>query len=116
MVNKKLTLHDEEDIYFEWLTGKPLSVIAEKYPVVISTIQRVIKKKSRNDGTKRNCILNNIFKHLKNAGDPLILARKMFSENNEELHEKQKEYLLNSLKEISDNINLLVKSIEDLQV
>lgn len=116
MVNKKLSLEDEEEIYYEWLTGKPLSSIALKYPVVVSTIQRVIKKKSRVDGSKRNYMISNIFKHLKNVNDPLEIALKMFEINNEELHKKQKEYLLNSLAEISANIDKLVKSVEKINI
>lgn len=116
MVNKKLSLEDEEQIYLEWLTGKPLSVIALKYPVVVSTIQRVIKKKSRIDGSKRNYLVSNVFKHLKNVNDPLEIAIKMFECNNDELHSKQKEYLLESLTEISENIDILVKSIEKIKI
>lgn len=116
MVNKKLSVEDEENIYIEWLTGKPLTSIAEHYPVVISTIQRVIKKKSRVDGTKKNFIISNIFRHLKNANDPLEIALKMFEDNNEMLHEKQKEFLLKSLNNISKNIDMLVENIEQMEI
>lgn len=114
MVNKKLNIEDEEKIYLEWLSGKPLSYIAEKYPVVISTIQRVVKKKCREDGTKKNYTISNAFKHLKNTNDPLKVVLKMFEENNEQLHEKQKEFLLLSLSEISENLDLLIKRIESI--
>lgn len=117
MVNKKLTTEDEEMIYQEWLTGKPLSFIAGKYPVVISTVQRVIKKKSRQDGTKRNYIISIIFKHLKNANDPLELAIKTFkNELNEVVHEKQKEFLLESLHKLSENIETLNKHVKNIKM
>lgn len=116
MVNKKLTQEDEEAIYYEWLAGKPLSVIASKYPVVISTVQRVIKKKSRSDGTKRNCILNNIFRHLKNANEPLEIALRMCQMNDENIHEKQKEFMLDSLGKLSENIETLVNCIQKMEI
>lgn len=114
MVNKKLSSEDEEQIYIEWLTGKPLTAIAEKYPVVISTIQRVIKKKSRQDGSKKNYIISNIFKHLKNSNDPLDIALKMFDEKLENVHEKQKEYLMESITKISKNLEIILKIVEKM--
>lgn len=114
MVNRKLSEEDENEIYFDWLRGSSLVEIEKKYPVVISTIQRVIKKKSRYDGTKKNIILATVFKHLKNSNDPLILALKIFKENDENVHEKQKEYLMEYLNLISKNLQNLIQNIEKL--
>lgn len=112
MVNKKLDREDEDQIYLEWLSGKPLAIIADNYPVVISTIQRVVKKKCREDGTKKNFTVSNTFKHLKNTNDPIKMVLKIMNDNQEHLHEKQKEFLLKTLSEISTNIELLIKKIE----
>lgn len=117
MVNKKLSEKEEDDIYLQWLIGRSLVSISKDYPVVISTIQRVINKKRSVDGTKRNCILSGIFKHLKNANGPLLLSLKMLDGTGEEsLHCKQKESLLSNLKELSDNLDVLVKKVQTLNI
>lgn len=56
-------------------------------------------------------IIHNVFKHLKNAKDPLKLALNIFQSNGESLHEKQKEYLLEAINNLSQNISLLSESV-----
>lgn len=115
MVNKKLTPEDEEQIYAEWIAGKSLKAITENFPVVISTVQRVIKKKNRVDGYTKNYAISTAFKHLKNINEPLELA-KTLDLNNCSLHEIQKEYLLENLNKISTNIDILTKNIENISI
>ncbi|CCA61402.1 hypothetical protein AV955_gp045 [Diadromus pulchellus ascovirus 4a] len=114
MVNKKLSVEDEEAIYMEWLAGTPLTKIAENYPVVISTVQRVIKKRSLTDDSRKNFMISSVFKHLKHANQPLETAMKLFVDNKDEIHHKQKEFLMQSLKKLSDRIDQLIDAIESL--
>lgn len=107
MVNKKLTFEDEEQIYLDWLKGMTITHIAGKYPVVVSTVQRVVKKMSRTDGSKRNHIMSLVFKHLKNAIGPMELAVKNLKENNESLHAQQHEFLMEFLNTILNNVEMM---------
>ncbi|QIH04945.1 hypothetical protein [Dasineura jujubifolia toursvirus 2a] len=116
MVNKKLSTQDEDDIYMEWLSGKSLSDIKQGYPVVVSTVQRVVKKKSRQDGTKKNCLISGVSKHIKNANEPLELAIGIFQANEEPIHEKQREFLLESLQKLSNNLDSLIRNIQTLSI
>lgn len=116
MVNKKLTTEEEEHIYFEWLSGEAITSIARKYPVVVSTIHRVIKKKSRKDSSKQNLIISDVSKHIKNANEPLTMAIKSFENNDEMLHEKQQEILLESLDKLNKNINVLIENIKKMVI
>nr|UOX61038.1 MAG: hypothetical protein DiTV3a_F4ORF1 [Diabrotica toursvirus 3a] len=117
MVNKKLTLEDEENIYMEHLRGMKLTKIAEKYPVVISTIQRVVKKQDKTHGCLKNVIINTIFKHLNYANEPIDTCVNLLSNNNlPVLFEKQKEYLLTSVDNLMTNLEILKTKIKDLQL
>lgn len=117
MVYRKLSSEDEQIIYYEWLSGKPLSCIADNYPVVVSTIQRVVKKKRSLDGSKRNCIISGVFKHLDNANNPLELALKSLEKDlDEAIHEKQKDFLFSSLKRLTRNVETLSAIVEKLEL
>lgn len=117
MVNKKLSCYEEDQIYMDYLAGKSCTGIAKNYPVVPSTVGRVVAKKKKLDGLKNNHTLFVVFKHLKNANDPLELALKTFEiDENEVIHEKQKEYLIESVKKISQNLEILIEAIEKLKI
>lgn len=114
MVNKKLSQQDEELIYLDWLKGDSITAITRKYPVVISTVQRVIKKKNLQETNTNNYAISNIFKHLKNANNTIGMTLQILPQGN--IHEKQQEMLLESLSELSSQIDILVSNIKQANI
>lgn len=111
MVNKKLTNEQEDEIYLEYLSGKSMTKIKENYPVVISTIQRIISRKSRNDGFRNNLIFPKISKSLHQAVQPLRIALKIIDENTEPFFEKQTNLILEDIKKMKEDLESLEKRV-----
>lgn len=111
MGNKKLTQKDEENIFFERLKGKKLSDIQAQYPlVVVSTIQRVVKKTELKFGANvTNLCINNVFKYLKTVCDNLTVATNLLSQipldEPVAVHRVQREHLDEQIKIIQEYLH-----------
>jgi hypothetical protein len=97
MVNKKLSPEQEEEIYLMYLSGETMTKISSLYPVVISTVQRTIERKSSEDDTRKNIIFPKISKSLAHAEKPLQIALKLARENKEVFHKRQYEILMEKI-------------------
>lgn len=119
MVNSKLSSEDEDMIYMEWLAGRPLAVISKNFPVVPSTLHRVIKRKKIVDDGVKSHHISNSFKHVKSATESLNRTISLIDLiPNGNIHPFQKSLLLESLDELQEKIDIIrgkyspVKSIE----
>lgn len=114
MVNKKLTSEQEDEIYLMYLSGQTMTKISSLYPVVISTIQRIIERKSANDDSVKNIIFPKISKNLLHAEKPIKMAIKFMKENNEVFHKKQSDLLLKEIQNIREQLNIIENNLKVL--
>lgn len=116
MVNSKLSSEDEDTIYMEWLAGRPLAMISKNFPVVPSTLHRVIKKKKIDDDNVKSHHVSNAFKHVKHASESLKKTIGLMDLiTSQEIHPFQKTLLIESINEVLEKIRVIEGKCEGAQ-